>query len=252
MATIEANHRWHPLKTWLTLFNPILELQPQILTRLDGIRAVENVPAKIRALLLLLKNYHLPTAYHCKAVATHAYELAQLSGLEDHDSRLIYVAGLIHDIGKLSVPVGILSRGKEPPLTKEEYYALILHGRIGGLILSYVHLPQLAVFSTGHHLGNSKINHHDENSRSHHPFMPFISIWDSVAAAMDPKRIYAVPKFSDVILAEIDEKFNQGTFPPRLRIPFHRQIQSGQRPSDADMFRRRLSAASLEDGADTI
>jgi len=59
------------------------------------------------------------TATHSRGVAAVAEELARIIGLPEEETKMIKVAGCVHDIGKLAVPVELLE--KPGKLTKEEY-----------------------------------------------------------------------------------------------------------------------------------
>ena len=58
------------------------------------------------------------TFAHSKNVARYAASLAAAAGLNDDQVRTIYTAGLLHDIGKISIPEDILK--KTGKLTDEE------------------------------------------------------------------------------------------------------------------------------------
>jgi putative nucleotidyltransferase with HDIG domain len=50
------------------------------------------------------------TFAHSKNVARYAANLAVAAGLNDEQVRTIYAAGLLHDIGKISIPEDILNK----------------------------------------------------------------------------------------------------------------------------------------------
>lgn len=65
------------------------------------------------------------TYHHSLKVAELSEYLANRMGLAKSTSKLIYVAGLVHDIGKLRTPDEILH--KEGPLTENEYIHIRRH-----------------------------------------------------------------------------------------------------------------------------
>jgi len=65
------------------------------------------------------------TVGHCKRVAYCASLLAKKLGLKEEKVYIIYLAGLLHDIGKIWVPETILT--KPSRLTKEEFETIKLH-----------------------------------------------------------------------------------------------------------------------------
>jgi putative nucleotidyltransferase with HDIG domain len=76
------------------------------------------------------------TAGHSTAVAVYARDIAKRMGLTDEGQRLAHLAGLVHDIGKVGLPPGLLE--KPGPLTRDERRHMEQHSVIGERILSNV------------------------------------------------------------------------------------------------------------------
>jgi putative nucleotidyltransferase with HDIG domain len=76
------------------------------------------------------------TAGHSAAVAIYARDIAQRMDLPAHQQRLVHVCGLVHDIGKIGLPPGLLE--KAGPLTLAERQEMQLHSEIGERILANV------------------------------------------------------------------------------------------------------------------
>jgi putative nucleotidyltransferase with HDIG domain len=76
------------------------------------------------------------TAGHSAAVAVYSRDIAQRMGLSDGDQRLVHLCGLVHDIGKVGLPPGLLE--KAGALTLEERRQMEQHPVIGQRILSKV------------------------------------------------------------------------------------------------------------------
>jgi putative nucleotidyltransferase with HDIG domain len=76
------------------------------------------------------------TAGHSAAVAVYARDIAARLGLPDVDQQLAHLAGLVHDIGKIGVPPGVLE--KPGPLTLQERRKMEEHPAIGERILANV------------------------------------------------------------------------------------------------------------------
>jgi len=91
------------------------------------------------------------TRSHSEDVTTHALFLAQAMGLGEEERRLLRLAGLLHDIGKVGVPDGILR--KPGPLTDEEFEVVKQHVALGDAIVGAV--PQLTDV-------RSSVRHHHE------------------------------------------------------------------------------------------
>ena len=70
-------------------------------------------------------------------VAAISRRLAEDCGFDEQRVDHIYLAGLLHDIGKIGVPEAILR--KEGRLTDEEYESMKRHPLIGAKILKRIH-----------------------------------------------------------------------------------------------------------------
>jgi putative nucleotidyltransferase with HDIG domain len=76
------------------------------------------------------------TAGHSAAVAVYARDIAARMGLSEHEQRLVHLCGLVHDIGKIGLPPGLLE--KPGALTLEERRQMEEHSTIGERILAQV------------------------------------------------------------------------------------------------------------------
>jgi putative nucleotidyltransferase with HDIG domain len=76
------------------------------------------------------------TAGHSAAVAIYARDIAQRMGLSEEQQELVHLCGLVHDIGKIGLPAGLLE--KPGPLTLEERRQMEQHSEIGERILRNV------------------------------------------------------------------------------------------------------------------
>jgi putative nucleotidyltransferase with HDIG domain len=76
------------------------------------------------------------TAGHSAAVAVYARDIASRLGLSEQDVELTYLCGLVHDIGKIGLPPGLLE--KPGALTLEERRQMEEHSVIGERILANV------------------------------------------------------------------------------------------------------------------
>jgi HD-GYP domain-containing protein (c-di-GMP phosphodiesterase class II) len=68
--------------------------------------------------LTAVDSYHSSTARHCMAVAGFASVWARMLGVKDKDMHLFTRGALLHDIGKMRIPLAILD--KAGPLTPEK------------------------------------------------------------------------------------------------------------------------------------
>jgi uncharacterized membrane protein/HD superfamily phosphohydrolase YqeK len=76
------------------------------------------------------------TAGHSTAVAIYSRDIAVRMGLSQEDQQSAHLAGLVHDIGKIGLPPGLLE--KEGPLSLEERRIMQTHSEIGERILANV------------------------------------------------------------------------------------------------------------------
>ncbi|EDM60922.1 hdig domain protein [Vibrio parahaemolyticus AQ3810] len=116
------------------------------------------------------------TYQHSQKVAELSRYLAGKLGLDEHDQEMLFIAGLVHDIGKLNTPDEILH--KEGALSKQEYTRIKRHTIDTQLALHKV-------------FPNAKIaewasNHHERLDGSGYPY-------HKTAEELDiPSRIIAV------------------------------------------------------------
>jgi putative nucleotidyltransferase with HDIG domain len=88
------------------------------------------------ALVATLEARDRYTAGHSASVAGYAAAIAGRMGLTSEEQQLAHLCGLVHDIGKIGLPAGLLE--KPGPLTLEERRQMEGHSAIGERILSNV------------------------------------------------------------------------------------------------------------------
>jgi putative nucleotidyltransferase with HDIG domain len=76
------------------------------------------------------------TAGHSAAVAIYARDIAERMGLSPEQQQLAHLCGLVHDIGKIGLPAGLLE--KPGALTLDERREMQRHSTIGERILAKV------------------------------------------------------------------------------------------------------------------
>src|SRR5579862_2785098 len=90
------------------------------------------------------------TAGHSAAVAIYARDIAANMGLSDEDQTRAHLCGLVHDIGKIGLPAGLLE--KPGALTPSERREMERHSEIGERILSRVETySEIAAIVRHHH-----------------------------------------------------------------------------------------------------
>jgi len=93
---------------------------------LDDLEQAENVLVSLANALDAKDPY---TRGHSERVARYARDLGKARGLGDRECTNLHRAGLLHDIGKIGIPLQYLQ--KPARLTTEEYEVVKLHPRIG-------------------------------------------------------------------------------------------------------------------------
>lgn len=90
--------------------------------------------ARVRALMVRLAAKDASTEEHTRRVASLAVEIGERLGLSRPRLRRLAIGGLLHDIGKLSVPDAILQ--KPGPLDEDEFAVIKLHPERGRELLT--------------------------------------------------------------------------------------------------------------------
>lgn len=124
--------------------------------RLSRERASRQELAAIHARTLmtcadLVARRDQPTAHHCERVAQNACSIGRAYGLDDHALNALFWAGMLHDLGKVSIPTTILL--KEGRLTDEEFEAVKAHPVVGARMLADIspRFHQIAQGVRSHH-----------------------------------------------------------------------------------------------------
>ncbi|MEM1283888.1 MAG: HD domain-containing phosphohydrolase [Pseudomonadota bacterium] len=174
--------------------------------------------------------YHSPTARHSMLVAGLAAQWARLLGVSDKDHRQFTRGALLHDIGKMNVPVSILN--KTGPLTEEEETIIRAHPAEGKRILEQVPEPSPLIVELAY-------CHHEMLDGSGYPrgisgnqigdMVRCLTIVDAYAGLVDAPagRKNMTPQEAYARLQTMTEKLDQpllGAF--RAVVDVHGSIQS--------------------------
>jgi putative nucleotidyltransferase with HDIG domain len=119
---------------WFLLYQEQRRLAADLIGVNDRLRAANLSFAK--GLIATLDARDRYTAGHSAAVATYAKDIAARMGLEHAEQELAYLCGLVHDIGKIGLPAGLLE--KPGALTLDERREMQRHSEIGERILANV------------------------------------------------------------------------------------------------------------------
>ena len=119
---------------WFLLYQEQRRLADDLQVANDQLRGVNLSFAK--GLIATLDARDRYTAGHSAAVAIYARDIATRMALSVEDQDLAYLCGLVHDIGKIGLPAGLLE--KPGALTLDERREMQRHSEIGEGILANV------------------------------------------------------------------------------------------------------------------
>jgi putative two-component system response regulator len=153
-----------------------------------------------------LRKYHKDTHQHCVRVAEHMGAIAQAQQRADDEVRLLYQAGLLHDVGKLAVPKRILD--KPGKLDTEEKKVIQLHPVVGfDLVRRYA--PDVARIIVAHHefqddaYPRKTRRFSDPKIRDHAMLLAMCDLYDALAS----KRAYKGKIAQDKLKPLLYEQF---------------------------------------------
>lgn len=101
--------------------------------------AESNLMDLVRALSVALESHDPSSRGHQQRVAHLAAAMCRQMGLSDLDTRSIYLAALIHDIGKMAVPQSTLTKAEM--LTRDEVHAIQAHVLAGVEMIRHIPFP---------------------------------------------------------------------------------------------------------------
>ena len=161
----------------------------------------------ISTTIKMLEMYDLYTRGHSENVANLAVEIAEEMGLEQEKIDDIYWAGLVHDIGKILVPLEVLN--KKGKLTDSEFELIKEHPVLGSNALrSSNSLKYIAEYVLHHHESWDGSGYPDSLEKDDIPLASQIICAADAWDAMNSKRTYREPLSYNHALAEI--KDNRG------------------------------------------
>src|SRR5439155_1365819 len=156
------------------------------------------------------------TGGHTERVATIAQALATRLGFNENELRAVEVGSIVHDIGKIGIPDGILL--KHGPLSEEELREMRRHTDIASYILAELELPQaVKQMARSHHERYDGEGYPDGLVGEEIPLAARILSVADALDAMTSDRPYRKALPLDVASAEIQDKV--GTqFCPRVVV----------------------------------
>lgn len=173
---------------------------------IDNVRAYDQIKTSylktVQSLISAVEAKDIYTESHSIRVAKYASFIASEMGLEKNVIEDIWVAGVLHDIGKIGISDSILN--KKDRLTPEEYDLVKQHPGIAYKILSNIGLDKNIMYAVRHH--------HERHDGKGYPdglagedislMASIISIADAFDA-ITSERSYRVPRTIEEGMAEL-------------------------------------------------
>lgn len=130
--------------------------RPELLARMrsairmrEAILGMESAQAVVAALANAVEAKDITTELHCQRMAGLAAQLGERVGFGDEELEGLAYGALLHDVGKIGVPEGILT--KAGPLSPDEWTVLRRHPEIGERICQPLGLSRSFVTIVRHH-----------------------------------------------------------------------------------------------------
>ncbi len=153
------------------------------------------------------------TGNHVRRVAKYSRLLGQFYGLNEEESKLIYSASPMHDIGKIGIPDRILL--KPGKLETDEYTIMKTHAKVGYEILKHSKRPLLQAASVIAH------EHHEKWDGSGYPralsgenihiygrITALADVFDALSCERVYKSAWPIEKIIEFILSERGKHFD--------------------------------------------
>lgn len=120
---------------------------------------IEIKQQEIERIMTELKKYDEYTYEHSMRVAELSFAIGKQLNLSEDECNEIYLAGLLHDIGKLEIPIEIIT--KKSKLSNEEYEMIKEHPMRGYNIMRKCDVSKSVL--------NSILGHHERLNGSGYP-----------------------------------------------------------------------------------
>lgn len=144
------------------------------------------------------------TAGHTERVAHYSEMIAREMGIEPEETKKLYKAAILHDIGKIATPDSILL--KPGKLTSLDYDLIKLHAFAGYEMLSQIVMyRELAEIILHHHERHDGKGYPDGLQGDEIPLLSRIMTVGDAFDAMTTNRIYKAKKEIPEALAELQE-----------------------------------------------
>ncbi|GGJ49432.1 HD-GYP domain-containing protein [Deinococcus roseus] len=190
-------------------------------------KLAETYEQNLRTFVGLVESRDNETVGHCERVAYNAFQLGQKMGLKSEELDELYWAGLMHDLGKISVPEVIL---KKPGKLNDMEYALMRRHTIYGHDILQAVSPFFANIAVGvraHHEKYDGSGYPDGLKGEDIPLYGRILAVVDVFEALTSHRTYRTPLAQQEAIQYLQEHTGSH-FDPQLVPAFIQLIEKGE------------------------
>ncbi len=214
----------------------VIALTSSLLFRRERKALLETAEAHRETIAALASSLDLrerETALHSKRVQEYALLLARHLGIKEGDTlEGLEMGALLHDVGKIGVPDGILL--KKGGLTEEEWDGIRRHPELGASLLQRI--PFLS--------GAREIveTHHEKFDGSGYPkglkgeqipigarIFAVVDVFDALTTDRPYKAALSYRSAADSIAGERGTHFDPDVVDAFLKIPFHKLVEIASR-----------------------
>lgn len=183
----------------------------------------------IRHLVAVLHLYDPPTLRHSQRVAVLARSSARFLGWDHEELRLLTLAGLLHDVGKLAVAREILH--KPGPLTDDEWQVIRRHPVVSEqLVYRVTGSSRIASWVRSHHERWDGTGYPDGLAGTDIPLASrVLAVADAFDAMVGGRPYHRAPITPEAALAEIARQAGR-QFDPQLAHAFIAMVKQGADP----------------------
>ena len=194
----------------------------------------ELVSESLRTIANIIDTKDEYTKGHSLRVAIYSRMIAERMGMSEYDQERIYYTGLLHDIGKVGIPVSILT--KPGRLTAEEFEIIKRHPSVGAQIMKdFSSIPGAINGIKYHHERYDGSGYNEGLKGEEIPLEGRIIAVADAYDAMSSRRCYRNSLSYDFIMDEL--KRNSGIqFDPDILKYMIAMVEEGYAPvSEAEM-----------------
>lgn len=149
------------------------------------------------------------THLHSIGLADYTYKFSAIYGFDKHKAAKLKIAGLLHDLGKLSVPNSILD--KPGRLTHEEFTIIKSHTYYTRLILSKIDgIDDICDWASNHHETLRGTGYPDRLGEDRLSLESRIMAVCDIYQALTESRPYRLPMSKDTAINIIDKLVENG------------------------------------------